>query len=126
MKANICQVQPSKPLPAKLSSEYSYLVVGGSGGIGRELVRQLARLGAKNIVTLSRSGSNSDSVRALMEEMRNVGVNLLVHKGSVSNVDDVHALKLLTSRNPIRGIIQAAMVLQVKFQSFRFCRFINT
>jgi NAD(P)-dependent dehydrogenase (short-subunit alcohol dehydrogenase family) len=100
-----------------LSSEFSYLVAGGTGGLGRAIIRLLAQLGAKHIVTMSRSGSDNEKVKALQEELIGDGVDLLVYKGSVLETKDVEAIKDLTKNHPIRGIVQGAMVLQVRLST---------
>jgi NAD(P)-dependent dehydrogenase (short-subunit alcohol dehydrogenase family) len=91
---------------------YSYLVVGGSGGLGRAILRHLANLGAKHLVTLSRSGSDSPSMRELITEMSARGVEFVVHKGSTLNKQDIEAVKAHSRLHPIKGIVQGAMVLQ--------------
>jgi shikimate 5-dehydrogenase len=39
--------------------DYSYLLVGGLGGIGRSIARSLALNGAKHLIFISRSGRSS-------------------------------------------------------------------
>ena len=63
---------------------------------------------------MSRSGSESDKVKSLQEELTGDGVELIVYKGSVLETKDIQAIKELTKNHPIRGIIQGAMVLQVR------------
>ena len=96
-----------------MKDDQTYLVVGGLGGIGRALVRHLADLGAKHIATLSRSGVDNESKSALVREMREAGVNLIIQQGSVTEIGDIKKLKDLVGKRTIRGIIQGAMVLQV-------------
>ena len=107
------QVQPQAPSPAKLKDDYTYLVVGGLGGLGRAIIRFLAQLGAKHIATLSRSGTASSGKRAFVEEMRDAGVDLIVHQGSVVEIEDIKKVQELAGQRPIRGVVQGAMVLQV-------------
>lgn len=72
-----------------------------------------ASLGAKRIITLSRYGSDSQSMRELVEEMRVVGVSVKLCKGSVIDTVTIESIKEQAREFPIRGIIQGAMVLQV-------------
>lgn len=111
--AKTSKVQPKPPPLAKLNTEHTYLVTGGLGGLGRAVIRYLVTLGAKHIATLSRSGAQGDNKAAFVNEMRQAGVNLVVHQGSVTNSQDIEELKDLTRDHPIRGVIQGAMVLQV-------------
>ncbi|KAL4893541.1 hypothetical protein BDV59DRAFT_207648 [Aspergillus ambiguus] len=105
-------VQPQQPPAPELKRDCSYLVVGGAGGLGRATIKHLARLGAKQIITLSRSGPDSQLMRELVEEMRVGGVNLVVCKGSVTDTVAIASIKEQSREFPIRGIIQGAMVLQ--------------
>ncbi|KAJ4287790.1 hypothetical protein N0V90_012494 [Kalmusia sp. IMI 367209] len=105
-------VQPQKPIVPTLDPEASYLVVGGTGGLGRAIIRHFADLGAKHIITLSRTGSANGEVTELIDELDARGVELVVTKGSVTDRGDLEALKKQTHGRPIRGIVQGAMVLQ--------------
>lgn len=104
---------PQTPSHTKVSVNNTYLVVGGLGGLGRAIIRFFATLGAKHIAILSRSGAESDSQKAFVKEMSDAGVNLIVHQGSVVNIEDIIKVKELTRQWPIRGVVQGAMVLQV-------------
>ncbi|KAH9204906.1 polyketide synthase, partial [Leptodontidium sp. 2 PMI_412] len=106
------KVQPQTPFPPKLDARYTYLVVGGLGGIGRAVVKYLAQLGAKHIATLSRSGIEGSNKKEFVKEMRDAGVNLIVEHGSVVKIGDLKKLKERTKQWPIRGVVQGAMVLE--------------
>ena len=58
-----------------LDSDGSYLVTGGFGGLGRELLRWLAGHGARHLVVVSRSATSSNS-RSLIEDLEAAGVPL--------------------------------------------------
>lgn len=77
-----------------------------------------ASLGAKRIITLSRYGSDSQSMRELVEEMRVVGVSVKLCKGSVIDTVTIESIKEQAREFPIRGIIQGAMVLQVSLNRY--------
>ncbi|KAJ5537068.1 KR domain-containing protein [Penicillium frequentans] len=105
-------VQPQPPLAPKLRGDCSYLMVGGAGGLGRAAIKHFASLGAKHIITLSRSGPGSQAMRELVEEMRMVGVSVIVWKGSVTDPATIESIKDHAKEFPIRGVVQGAMVLQ--------------
>lgn len=88
-------------------------MVGGTGGLGRLTIKHLASLGAKHIITLSRSGPESPLMAELVEDMHAAGVNVVVCKGSVTDTAAFQSIKDQAREFPIRGIIQGAMVLQV-------------
>jgi NAD(P)-dependent dehydrogenase (short-subunit alcohol dehydrogenase family) len=106
------QVQPPKPEAVRLNPDSTYLVVGGTSGLGRATLRLLANLGAKRLVTLSRTGSDSSTAGETIEEMSAMGVEVLVHKGSVLDKSTLEALNEICKEHPIRGVVQGAMVLQ--------------
>jgi hypothetical protein len=72
----------------------------------------LANLGAKKLVTLSRSGSDNETTREMIKEMSARKVDLIVHKGSVLDKAALKALQKECKEYPIRGVVQGAMVLQ--------------
>ena len=95
----------------------SYLISGGTGGIGRSLAYWLAKNGAKFIVLASRSGLSSTSARTLVEDIEALdnGVTVAVRKCDVGN--RAHLEELIQGIHgimpPIKGVIHGAMVLRV-------------
>lgn len=70
-------------------------------------------MGAKNIVVMSRSGASGDRTKeAFIQEMAELGLNLIVHIGSVVNLADVQSVQAAIGNLTIRGIINGAMDLQ--------------
>lgn len=80
--------------------------------------------GARNFIFLSRSGADKPEAAALMADLRGMGqsqtckLSLQVARGDVSRREDVAAAISLAS-TPIRGVIQAAMVLHVRARQLR-------
>ena len=95
----------------------SFLITGGTGGLGRSLAYWLAKNGAKNIVLISRSGSSSAPARAFVEDMKalHATIKIVVRACDVGNrVQLQDLLKELEGMvPPIKGVIHGAMVLQV-------------
>ena len=109
------QVIPS-PIPVKLlRDDASYLIVGGTGGIGRCITRWMARSGARHIVLASRSGGDKPEILELIRELFASGVKVSVEKCDVTLPQDVSRLLtgILRDMPPIRGIIHGAMVVKV-------------
>ena len=109
-------------LPSPISTtiahqDASYLITGGTGGIGRSLAFWLAKNGAKNIVLASRSGLGSGSAHALVEDIQtlDIGVNIAVRACDVSNRAQLEDLikGIREIMPPIKGVIHGAMVLRV-------------
>ena len=109
------QVVPPPPKRAQFDENSSYLIVGGLGGLGQTLISWMADLGARNLVTVSRSGLDNPKAMSMVDEMKSRGVVLTVLKCDVADSKQLeHALQSIeTTIPPIRGVIQAAMVLQV-------------
>lgn len=75
----------------------------------------MAQRGAKHIVTMSRTGLQSRTAQSMVKEMSSQHVTLTVLQCDVSDASSVAAsLDSMINKIPaIRGIIQAAMILQV-------------
>ena len=104
------------PTVAKLSSHSSYLIVGGAGGIGQSIAYWMAAHGAKNLIVLSRSASSSNKTGTLVAELQEVGCRAMPVSCDVADEADLtKALRKCKEEGlpPVRGIVQAAMVLQV-------------
>ncbi|KAK9327488.1 polyketide synthase dehydratase-domain-containing protein [Lipomyces starkeyi] len=101
---------------AKVSSEASYLIVGGSGGLAQSAARWLVGRGAKNLVLVSRSAGTSDGVAALAAELIEAGCRrVLPISCDVANADLDGAIDKCAEASlpPIRGVIHAAFVLRI-------------
>ncbi|KAL6718615.1 hypothetical protein ACLMJK_002849 [Lecanora helva] len=98
---------------AMLSSNATYVLVGGLGGLGQSLAGLLVRLGARNLCFISRSGMKSTAAGQLIEQLGADGVTTEVHSCDVSNEDELAKTLQNCSRTmpPIKGVIQGAMVL---------------
>ncbi|KAL9581646.1 MAG: hypothetical protein Q9212_003778, partial [Teloschistes hypoglaucus] len=98
-----------------LRPDASYVVVGGFGGIGRNICRWLATRGAKYLLLLSRSGPvGNEKALALIDELQSKGV---VMECPSCDVADVQSLNDTISRcsktlPPIKGCFQTSMVLR--------------
>ncbi|OCL14366.1 polyketide synthase [Glonium stellatum] len=104
---------PSKMINKMLRSDASYVIIGGTGGLGRSMARWMVGKGAKHIVLISRSGSATGKVKDLVEDLGKLGANIVVRRCDVVNRGDVDNLITheLVGMPPIRGVIHGAMVL---------------
>jgi NAD(P)-dependent dehydrogenase (short-subunit alcohol dehydrogenase family) len=101
--------------PIRFSADATYIVAGGIGGLGREICLWMVSRGAKSFMLLSRSGPHTNAARELNEELQKLGVIVYMPMCNISDSNAVQrAIDLpLKERRPIRGVIQAAMVLDV-------------
>ncbi|KAF5531595.1 polyketide synthase [Fusarium napiforme] len=100
--------------PWTFDGNSTYLVAGGSGGLGRAIIRWMADRGAKHLIVPSRTGATSQAAAHLVAELTSRGVNIVAPKCDVSVREDVTLMLEECSRTmpPIKGCINAAMVLQ--------------
>ena len=110
----LLDVSPIRP-SLKLSSNATYLLVGCLGGLGRSLTSWMMKKGARSFAFLSRSGADSKQASILVEELETAGADVIVMRGDASVRSDVdRAIRSIPADRPIRGVIQAAMVLRVR------------
>lgn len=109
------KVLPRTPKP-KLKADASYVIVGGVGGIGRSIAHWMVENGARNLILLSRSAGNMQKTGPFVAALRDAGCRVAAISCDVSNNDDLtralNACEYQEQLPPVKGIIQAAMVLQ--------------
>ncbi|KAF5966955.1 polyketide synthase [Fusarium coicis] len=98
---------PPKP---RFDPGAAYLVIGGLSGIGAFLSKWMVQQGAKTMVFMSRSPLSGDTAENA-EQLKEMGATVIHVQGSVANESDVYRA-LTISGQPIRGIINSALVLR--------------
>jgi hypothetical protein len=97
----------------RFSSEFSYLLIGCLGGLGRSLVRWMFSRGARHFVFLSRSGTDKFEAAEFVIELEKLGGKPIVVRGDVS-IRSVVDEAIKQAESPIRGVMQLAMALTVR------------
>jgi NADP-dependent 3-hydroxy acid dehydrogenase YdfG/aryl carrier-like protein len=97
-----------------LKADASYILIGGTGGLGRSMAKWMSSKGARNIVLVSRSASINDKIQDLIDELAAHGTTISVKPCDVSSMQSVdnlinHEMKGLP---PVRGVVHGAMVLR--------------
>ncbi len=97
-----------RPRPeSMLNSDGTYLISGGTGGLGKVAAAELAGLGAKHLVLLSRTGKTAELAPALAQiEVRCVAADVTDRAAMAQVLAEVRA-----TMPPLRGVIHAAGVL---------------
>ena len=114
-----------KAVPAQmkmtlLREDASYLIVGGLSGLGRALAEWLVENGAKNLILTSRRGLSKSGAQEEIESLRSKGVTVAVYACDISDSSQLSSvLSEASMLPPIRGVVQGAMVLQVRIFSIR-------
>lgn len=92
----------------QIYADKTYLVIGGTNGLGLFTVEWLIKNNAKNITVFSRNGAKNET-QTLFETHKNNGVNIQDVKVDVANLEElkdaVHAI------NDLAGIFYAAGIL---------------
>lgn len=100
-----------------LRCDGTYLVTGGTGGIGRSLAPWLFKNGAKAVVLLGRSGDANPEVAKLLQEYQGTDKHLRVlacDVGSRSHMANI--VDLIKDLPPVRGVIHGALYLRVSLR----------
>ncbi|KAI6084919.1 hypothetical protein F4821DRAFT_164132 [Hypoxylon rubiginosum] len=118
----ILNVDPSDVVPQLLverrswtfDANASYVIAGGSGGLGRAIMKWMADRGAKHFIVPSRSGSSKPVVAQVISELTKRGVNVVAPKCDVSSAESLAKVleEYSSTMPPVKGCINAAMVLQ--------------
>lgn len=90
------------------------MLAGGLGGLGQKVAHWLARKGARHIVLTGRRDP-SPTARETISEIEQLGTRVIVRTADISKPDEVQQLIDLFGQDevpPLRGIVQAAGVLQ--------------
>lgn len=91
----------------------TYLITGGTKGLGLEVSKWLVEKGAKNLALISRSGLADNSAKAAIETMRNNGINVQVYSSDVSALHELQAVfnQIKEELPALIGVFHGAMVL---------------
>lgn len=115
---DIVKATPPKKPAQLLKADATYILIGGTGGLGRSMSRWMVSRGARHLVLVSRSGSATGKVKELIDEAALEGAEIVVRRCDVvdsSSVDDL-IKNGLEGLPPVRGVIHGSMVLNVSFE----------
>ena len=101
-----------KKASSLFSEDAIYVIIGGLGGLGRFICSWMISNGAKRLVSISRSGLQSDQARQTWEEINATSASLVAivadarDRRAISN-----ALSQIRESGSINGVINMAMLL---------------
>ncbi|KAI0024632.1 hypothetical protein F4780DRAFT_795163 [Xylariomycetidae sp. FL0641] len=100
--------------PWTFDENASYLIAGGSGGLGRAIMKWMADRGAKHLIVPSRSGASSKAATQLVAELTARGVQVVAPRCDVSDAESLSKMlgECQKTMPAIKGCINGAMVLQ--------------
>jgi NADPH:quinone reductase-like Zn-dependent oxidoreductase len=107
-------VQQPKPA-SNFTSDATYVVSGGFGGLGLEIIRWMVARGARNLIVTSRRGPSDEAGKKLVEDLKREGVKIATPSCDITNKANLKAVidSCLTDMPPVRGCIQSSTILMV-------------
>ncbi|KAL9594233.1 MAG: hypothetical protein Q9179_005489 [Wetmoreana sp. 5 TL-2023] len=110
-------VERLSPLKARLGtllhSDATYLITGGTGGLGRALASWMIKKGARNLVLLGRSSIISAKVMELLKRYEDTDVCIRAISCDVgSRTDLIRSVEALKDLPRVCGIIHGALCLR--------------
>ncbi|RAK76583.1 type I polyketide synthase [Aspergillus fijiensis CBS 313.89] len=108
---------------AGLSPEHTYVVIGGSGGLGRSILTWFADQGAQYLVAVYTRDSSLEKMQTLVTELSSRGVVIQPFKCDIGHESQVAALfdQGIRDLPPVAGVVHSAMVLRdVLFENMTF------
>jgi acyl transferase domain-containing protein/NADPH-dependent curcumin reductase CurA/NADP-dependent 3-hydroxy acid dehydrogenase YdfG len=110
---DLVQAIAPKKTTSLFKDDASYLIVGGTGGLGCSIARWMASRGAKYICLSSRKANITPRLEGLISDLAKLGTTVSVRACDVADSKSVEILiGDLQKEGPIRGVIQGAMVLK--------------
>ncbi|KAK4118277.1 putative polyketide synthase [Parathielavia appendiculata] len=108
-------VIPAPLQPVQFAPDATYVIAGGSGGLGRATAEWMVRSGARNILLLSRSGTAKESVRQLLVRLEAQGARVAAPPCDVGDRENLRRVLDQCAADgwpKVCGVIQGAMVLR--------------
>lgn len=99
-----------------LSRDGTYLITGGTRGIGLDIAQWMPEKGARNLILVSRSGVTDEDARQKVRDLKNAGVTIEVCSCDLGDASEVERTlaPVLKRMPPMRGVIYGAMLLRVR------------
>ena len=117
----VVKVLSAKPTPLRLDEAGTYVVAGGLGDIGQNICRLIASHGATHILILSRKPPAPDRRWLIESDLASRGAKAYIAACDIGDANSVRKVLRFCQENlpSVKGVIQAAMVLQVGLLEFQ-------
>lgn len=108
-----CKTIPFVP-SRLLRSDGSYVLVGGTGGLGMTVATWLASHGARHLLLLSRSGRVHSSDQLKLLRLQHDGIDVVTRAVDASNMNQLTTCldSYLETHPPVSGVFHTAMLLR--------------
>lgn len=116
----LLKVIPQDKSKTLLSPHFSYLLVGGLGGIGRATALWMRDHGARNFILVNRSGLKTYEAKETVKALETLGCKVVVYPCDIVDSEAVCSMvaQAKLEMPPIKGLIQGAMILRVSTCTF--------
>jgi len=110
-------IEVSKKQEVLFKTDKTYLITGGTKGLGLEIAKWLVGKGVKNLALVSRSGLKEEKVKKQINELSSLGVNVKVYAADVADeVQMAQVFEQIDKELPsIVSIFHCAMILDDGF-----------
>ncbi|KAJ5314084.1 uncharacterized protein N7443_000968 [Penicillium atrosanguineum] len=111
---SMVKVHPARKEEKLLSPDATYIIVGGTSGIGLDIASWMPSKGAKHLVLVSRSGASTELAQKTIHELTQNGATVEICRSDISSQESVEQAlgPILTRMPPVRGVVYGAMVLR--------------
>ncbi len=105
---HLVRARPATPAEWTWQLPGTILITGGTGGVGADLARRLARAGARNLLLVSRSGPDAPGADALHAELTELGAAVTI---AAADVADLERMRELLTDVDLGAVLHAAGAL---------------
>ena len=93
-------------------SDASYLITGGTSGLGLAMAEELVRKGARYLALVSRSGLSDKERKQKVKELKKAGVHVAVYKADITSENDVAEVMVQLQKDMpmLKGVIHSANI----------------
>lgn len=111
---NVVAESSLRPTPVAMNPDATYLITGGTRGIGLNLASWMIENGAHNLVLLGRSGSSGSDVQKFMKQYEGTDIHVRAMACDVgSRAALASVLENIKDLPPVRGVVHGALQLNV-------------
>ncbi|KAK8091924.1 polyketide synthase [Apiospora hydei] len=106
---------PLRPSTVTMNHHATYVVTGGTRGIGLELAYWLIEHGARYIVVLGRSGAKGEDVQKLLAKYADTDVTIRALACNVGKREELaQVMESISDLPPVKGVVHSALLLSDK------------
>jgi acyl transferase domain-containing protein/NADPH:quinone reductase-like Zn-dependent oxidoreductase/SAM-dependent methyltransferase/acyl carrier protein len=118
VKAEVAKPLIGSSSKSLLRSDKTYIITGGTGGIGLSLGPWMVEHGARKVILLGRSGSSRPDVQKVLQQYSDSDVTIRALACDVGRREDViSVVESIKDFPPVGGVIHGALFLKDKLLS---------